>query len=258
MPYDCNYQKYFIKSGRCRADLANFQLEFNHMRNLQKLMEEEKKELYLQLFPQYYFLNTSDDIPSLLMEKLHGETLEDFLGRYSTHQTPRLLLTHRQIRSIYEQIHNAIFWLFRGHMLHLDISPQNIFLVNNTFDNIRFIDFTGCYYTDLTLEKNIERGYNRLDYRINPDLPLPQQLRDSCALLFTRLFFSGNNNYNTYFSSNRKESLGNKNYRFFQNHYPNLLPCIFSPNTPTPPQPQDCHELLADWESWYQRLLSLL
>ncbi len=238
----CNYPAKYKESANA------FQKEFQYMRNLQQLMKAENcGHIYSQLFPHYYQLEIKPDgKPVLSMEYFSGQSLENYLKHRQPHNSPYPLLTHKQILYIYAQLHNATVWLKRGNMIHLDLSPQNILLINNNFD-IRLVDFTNCYYTNSSF-LTTKQGYKKIDYRINSSLSPFKQLRNTYALLFTRLFFNGNEHYQTYFSCNLHTEKGEKNYEYFQKKYPCLLNCLFCPESAKN----------ISWEDWYKRLIALL
>lgn len=227
---------------------ASFEKEFYHMHNLWLLMEAEGKgSLYSSLFPRYYsFGQDSNGRPCLTMEYIEGITLEEKLCQKATYTGPHLLLTHRQILHIYKQLHDAFFWLHQGGMLQIDLSPQNILITSSDF-TIKLIDFTDCYYMNSPYKSNMI--YKKMDWRSSQSVP-SLQLRDSAALLFTRLFFSGNEHYAKYFTFDRI----NRNY--FEREYKWLLHCIFYPE-PATAALTDTESLLY-WEEWYQQLCIIL
>lgn len=222
----------------------SFEMEFSHMNQLRILMEQKNAtRSYSHLFPNYYSTYcSSSGQPFIRMEFVNGTTLEDILSNRPPHAFPYRLLTHKQMLHIFEQLHDAIYWLYQGGMMQIDLSPQNIMVLNSDFD-ISLIDFTNCYYT-----KAPSRSYKIIDNRIDTRQPIGMQLRDACALLFTRLFFSGKTHYNEYFSIISAK-------RFFEKEYHQLLNCLFYPNSITYVSDMDD---LAYWEDWYEHLVSIL
>lgn len=233
-----------------------FRTELAHMKHLYDLMEREGLgQLYERLFPRYESLSTEPDgRPLLVMENVFGKTLETYLCEQTAAGGPAVLFGSSRLLHIFEQLHDAVYWLHRGGMLHFDLSPQNILIVSDAFD-LRFVDFTGCYHTALSVSENMRTGYKKMDYRTDPDASLSCQLRDTCALFFTRLFFCGNRHYNNAFSTNLQSRTGIRAFRFFDKKYPHLLDCLFYPSSS--PHHTD-GSLLSDWESWYQSLQKLL
>lgn len=236
-----------------------FSLELAHMQRLQHLMESKNEgQTYANLFPHYLDLQyDSEGRPFLHMEKINGESLEDYLGRQRRRNYPYPLLTDWQISHIYDQLYLAVSWLYQGNILQFDLSPQNI-MINNRFD-IRLIDFTDCYYTDLSLSDNKKKGCKKIDYRLNQSAPVSYQLRDSYALLFTRLFFCGKKHYDDLFSFRSNSDKSRNTRRFFEREYPQLLNCLFYPDDPPPCETEESRRYpLSDWEIWYRRLSKLL
>ncbi len=245
----CDYEKYTLA----------FHLELDHMRKLQQLMNSKNEgNTYSKLFPSYYALHRgTDGKPYLDMEEICGETLEDYLCRQPHYIGPRSLLTSRQILHIYEQIYLAVDWLYQGNIIQLDLSPQNI-MINKQFD-IRLVDFTDCYYTDLSPSDNIKKGCKMIDYRINSNAPFSQQVRDSYALLFSRLFFCGEKHYNEHFSAISYNEKSRQNRYFFEKEYPQILNCLFYPDTSSNTACKESASYpLSDWNIWYWQLHDLL
>lgn len=241
-----------------RYSLA-FGLELDHMQRLQHFMELKKKgQTYSNLFPHYKNLQyDSKGRPFLHMEKIGGETLEDYLCRQRRHNRPYPLLNDRQILHIYDQLHLAVTWLFYGNIIQFDLSPQNI-MIDNQF-NIHLIDFTDCYYTDLSHLDNIKKGCKKIDYRLNSSSPVSFQLRDTYALLFTRLFFCGKKHYDEYFSFRSDSEKSKITRSFFDREYPRLLNCLFYPDDPLHYETEDsCRHPLTDLEIWCRQLTKLL
>lgn len=228
----------------------SFEMEFLHMNQLRILMEKNSpKRAYSHLFPYYYSTNQlPSGQPYIRMEQINGTTLEDILSSRPIHTLPHRLLTHKQILHIFEQLHDAIYWLYQGGMMQIDLSPQNIIVLNSDFD-IHLIDFTNCYYTNYP-----SRSYKIIDNRIDTHMPIGMQLRDACALLFTRLFFSGKTHYNQYFSMS-DTTITTPAQTFFEKEYHQLLNCLFYPNSVTYVSDMDD---LSYWEDWYKHLVSVL
>lgn len=252
-------RRYFCKFGvrpeQYSLSAAAFQLEFRHMRNLEKQMAG-REPAYGRLFPRYYrAASTREGIPYIMMEEIPGQTLEAFLCGSRLHKTPAPRLGKRQLSHLFEQLHTAILQLYQGRMLQIDLSPQNILLVNDRFD-IRLVDFTGCYYTDLSFDENAARGYGKIDYRIDPALSPSLQLRDACALLFTRLFFSGNAHYGQQFLTDPQNPRTAQIRSYFDHRYPRLLDCVFAPDNPSPALHKP--PVLDYWESWHRLLRETL
>lgn len=238
------YYKYCENPDEYIAYSTSFQIEFEHMNRLRILMEQNGNGgLYSRLFPRYYSTGiTSTGQPYIEMEYLTGSTLENILSSRPQTNTPQRLLSHQQILHIYEQLHDAIDCLYQVGIIQLDLSPQNIFVLNENFD-IKLIDFTNCYYTCYP-----NRAYKALDNRINPNTPVGIQLRDAGALLFTRLFFSGKELYHVHFS---RENSG-----FFNRGYYQLLNCLFCPDALTYAN-ADINDLFY-WKDWYNELTRIL
>lgn len=253
-------ESYYIKSCSHPEQYSqfaeDFEAEFQHMSDLCQLMEKEGHgQLYTRLFPYYDSVTTdSDGKPMLCIEKISGNTLETYLCGQKADSEPAVLFGSGRMLHIFEQLHDAVYWLYRAGMLQLDLSPQNILVVNNDFD-LRFIDFTDCYDTNLSVSENTRNGYKKIDYRLNTNAPLSCLLRDTCALFFTRLFFCGNNHYQAAFSTNYQSRTGAKCFHFFERKYPHLLDCLFYPS---PIPPNESRPILSDWEDWYQTLQRLL
>ena len=220
-----------------------FQMEYDSMERLKQLMDDTGKgSLYTQLFPLYYTYScTTSKQPFICMEYITGCSLEEKLSaQYINKNEPFPILNAQQILHLYEQLNTALYWLSQVGIFYLDLNPKNILVLNNNYD-IKLIDFTNCYY-----QNKPDIPYRVLDNRISQKSPIGVQLRDAGALLFTRLFFYGQEHYNNYFSLN---TLNNKT---FFSRFGSLLDCLFYPD-----------ELLEDsekhplsyWEDWYTQLL---
>lgn len=230
---------------------SSFQMEYNSMKELEKRMaENNQSDLYHKLFPYYEcYKCTKDGQPYIRMEYIEGKTLEEKLySKKKSSKKPEPLLSNAQIRHLYEQLNTAIYWLHQVGILYLDLSPQNILILNNDYD-IKLIDFTDCYYFNRPI-----RRYRQIDVRLDSTLPPAIQLKNAGALLFTRLFFAGNEHYNNYFSFGQTTS-AIKNRQFFTKEYGSLLNCLFFPKEPVLVEDDVS---LAQWEEWYQLLLHFL
>lgn len=235
----CLDQKEYEKYARL------FHLEFQHMRRLQCIMEKAGEgELYGRLFPHYYgYWQDADKKPYILMEYIpHTVTLEEYLAGKQRYASPYPYLTSRQISHIYLQLMAVTSWLRRGGMINFDLSPQNILIIDQARLDIRLVDFTHCYFFN-----DQKYSYKRLDYHIDPNLSLANQLRNTGAFLFTRLFYSGNDQYSRLFRSSSQETRG-----YFLKEYPGLLNCIFGAELQEPDLSQD---LLASWEEWCGKMI---
>lgn len=226
-----------------------FQLEFEHMIQLQDQLGDE---VYSRFFPYYDYFTPSNEFgqPCLSMQRLEGETLEEKLCRMTKYNEPHKLLTSTHIRCIYEQLYEAIAILYDIGMIPLDLSPQNIFVLNNPKNEfkIKLIDFTECYYINYP-----NQNYKTIDTRVDTNNPIGIQLRDTCALLFTRLFFSGNEHYNNHFSLFLHRNNARICENFFSNNYPSLLNCLFS----TVEYAENiCKDDLTCWKIWYNALMN--
>ncbi len=234
----------------------SFQIEYLSMKQLEKQMANcGKSDLYHKLFPHYESYGCTDDgQPYICMDYIKGCTLEEKLcTKNNSCKGPKQLLSKAQICHLYEQLNTAIYWLHQVGILYLDLSPQNILILNNDYD-IKLIDFTDCYHFN-----KYSRRYRQIDVRLDSALPPCIQLKNAGALLFTRLFFSGNKHYCDYFSFGQTED-AIKNRQFFTKEYGKLLNCLFFPNSePAYSKNEFLDEFsLVQWEEWYHLLLKFL
>ena len=238
------YMKYCKNTNNYTDYDAYFQNEFEHMKQLESLMEQQGvSDLYKNLFPYYdSYGYTEEGTPYICMEYIPGNTLEQRLCNKipSSKQLKPLLYKH-QILHLYEQLNDAFYWLYQVGIIYLDLSPENIIVLNDNYD-IKLIDFTHCYYL------NSDTPYHCIDERLDSNLPICMQLRNAAALLFSRLFYSGNTHYNEYFS------YASNNRIFFRDNYGSLLNFLFSPEDEESIF-FDNEFSLIEWQKWYQLLL---
>ena len=224
-----------------------FESEYNSMRFLFRNYEDD----YRTLFPEYIsFEPGNDSEPFLIMEYIEGETLEEKLstGRRFRRPSPCQCLTNAKIFHLFEQLTHAQLLLCNAGLLQFDLNPTNIIVVNNDFD-IRLVDFTDPFYTDPEIEivqfrDENDRQYGKIDYHILPNYYSPaQELRQTAALLFTRLFYQGSGEYSDLYSRDA----------FLDSYmeYDRLLQCLDE-------EPDKCDVPLRHWGDWVTLLQKIL
>ncbi|HAB93284.1 MAG TPA: hypothetical protein DCF49_00730 [Lachnospiraceae bacterium] len=199
-------------------------------------------ERYRLLFPVYRTCGFDRlGNPCIKMDHISGITLEQKL-RSMAHRSPHRYLTDSQILYLFEQLSAAQEMLSTVGLLQLDLNPENIIVVSDRYD-IRLIDLTdACSLSDRSLP------YNLIDYHASVDLPPSMQLREAGALLFTRLFYSGNDRY--------QEAYSQSSFLKRYHHYWSLLKCLDAPESRQGPEdPGDC---LRYWNLWLRQLRLLL
>ena len=175
-----------------------FEREFKHMKNLHMALNN------CTYFPHYYEFGWSPSYqnPYIIMEYIQGETLTNYLKKSEkTYPEPRLLLSWNELRSITEQVYNALCILSEHGIFHYDLNPDNILVTKRGEDiQIHLIDFTSCYYISSQIE-----GFpclacnNRMEsaFKSTPSLAL----LNATMLFFIRLFFSEDSTYFSYLES---------------------------------------------------------
>lgn len=225
-----------------------FRRECSHMRRLQSRMAcAGESGLYARLFPAYHKAGRdSHGRPYICMDLLSGRTLEEVLsGASPTEPGPHRLLCANHILHIFDQLRTALDWLYRGGMVQFDLLPQNIVVRDEKTFDISLIDFTNCCYC-----KEEPRGrYNRVDFRVDPALPLSVQMETTCALLFTRLFYNGNCFYETDFCLDPLKPEGRRSVEFFRRQYGQVIGCLLYP-----PAGVASDNPLDGFDIWYRQL----
>lgn len=229
--------------------------EYTQMKKLQELMNGISPS-YDELFPTYHEYGMYNNFePYIIMDFIPGVTLESWLRRKvpNTHyRNPHRTLTDNEILNLFSQINDAQCWLNKVNMLQLDLNPSNIILSepsNNNF-KIKLIDFTDAYYNDAVIQADRSpRSYKliddaRPDRRLKgyPDL----QLREAGILLFTRLFYNGDELYKIQHRDNLP---------FFK-PYASLLNSRLSTETIVS-NSTSTDNLLFYWNQWFDELKSM-
>lgn len=227
-----------------------FRREYSHMKQLQSRMARAgESDLYARLFPAYHKAERdSHGQPYICMDLLSGRTLEEVLSSADYREPgPHQLLDGKDILHIFDQLRIALGWLYRDGIVQFDLLPQNIVVRDEKTFDVSLIDFTDCYYPFL---KGAPRGrYNRVDFRVNPALPLSVQMETTCALLFTRLFYNGNCFYKTDFCLDPLKPEGRRTVEFFQRQYGQVIGCLlYSPAGDASDNPLDGFDI------WYRHL----
>ena len=176
-----------------------FQNEFSYMKNLENtLAQTNHSALYSKYFPKYYKCDCfPSGVPYILMEYINGFTLEHLLSRNAPLMNdPCYHMTPSQLFHLMDQINEIQRILYTSGMLQLDLNPQNIIVQNQDYD-IKMIDFTDVYYTSEIIRTRRKRSHKLIDNRIR-DLSVERQLQITAADLFTRLFYSGKDNYSRF------------------------------------------------------------
>ncbi len=205
-----------------------------------KLFDQYQKRFYLEyqfmkklednsstpFFPHYDKYGTNiDQQPYISLEYIHSDTLEKFLCQkeMSPVNGPQFLFSIEQLSHICRQVYDALSLLAKNGILYFDLNPCNILFVNPECD-IRLIDFTSCYYLHLG-EKNYTPRF--IDTRGQEKLPLSLKLVNAMQLFFTRLFYCGQEHYNTCFHPCGFDE--NLTQSFFQKHFGFLLSMVINP-----------------------------
>ena len=243
--------KYCCNPARYLEYAVCFENEFQKMRELEDLMSTNGRHAdYTRLFPSYYaFGRTVSGAPYLEMDYISGITLETFLSRSerASDSLPRQILTHEQIRSLFSQLSQAEHLLSLVGILQMDLSPKNIIICNRDLD-IKLIDFTDVFFFDSEIRRRreyLKRGHRFIDGHANTALPPARQLQEAGVLLFTRLFYKGQNGYSCYRSRDP----------FFRNRgYFPLLDCLFQQDMDPGPAEDPCYY----WDCWINQLFYLL
>ena len=162
----------------------------------------QNPERYLKYFAKYHrFGKDTKGRPVIQMEHINGKTLEEILEK-QIRPDPYNHLTPQQTLHLFRQLNDAQHMLCDMGVLHLDLKPENIIVLNDNFD-IKLVDLTStCRFNDPTC------GYNVIDYRVDAKLTPPLQLRQVGALLFTRLFYSGKTAYDDHYRKNLSNKFG--------------------------------------------------
>ena len=197
---------------------------------------------YILLFPIYHACGRDRaGNPYLKMDHIEGITLEKKLQSMA-HRNPHRYLSNNQILHIFNQISAAQRMLRTVDILQLDLNPENIIVVNDDYD-IRLIDLT-----EARCLTDSSRPYNLIDYHASVDIPPSLQLRQAGALLFTRLFYSGNEQYQTDYS---RISFLNRFHDYWS-----LLQCLDDrDDRQMPREGSDC---LYYWDIWLNLLRLIL
>lgn len=95
----------------------------------------------------YTILHAENSTSYLIMERLYGDTLVEYLGGLKT--TADRLLFNKQLpieeaNSLFKVAIKALEYLHgrsAGPIIHLDINPNNIFILNQQPDQIKLLDF---------------------------------------------------------------------------------------------------------------------
>lgn len=225
----------YCKNPSVKASyFSEFENELAHMQNLYQMMRNLGQEsVYQKLFPRYSCTGYSkkSGYAYIAMEYVEGQSLEAYLNTRSSTVPPRLLLSEKHLLHLFKQLYDANQWLLKAGMLHIDLHPQNIIILNEDFD-IKLIDFTDCYFFH-----HVKADYHTIDRQVDKDQPIGLQLQMACFSLFTRLFFSGEPDYSHNYS-----------YEFFAHNYASLLPASRQLQAETP---------LDYFYQWYEALQKL-
>lgn len=213
--------KYCINSEKNEQYKYLFRCESEHLNALCQLMKSQsQEELYNRLFPcqvQNGLHAAPDRNAFIRMQYIHGINLEEYLQKQyrPDRPEPRILIPPDKLSHLFEQLYVAFTWLNRAGILAFDLSPWNIIITNEATFDIRLVDFTHSCYMDTS--GHIPDGpRKRMDNCIWPNLPVPLLVWNHYVLLFTRMFFSGNEQYNRGFQSS-KSSVQNFFIENFQN-----------------------------------------
>lgn len=193
---------------------------------------------YLRYFAKYHEHRTdSFKRPYIKMDYVCGKTLENILCE-NRHLGNHNHLTDRQTLHLFEQLDEAQHMLRGIGIMHLDLNPANIIVLNDDFD-IKLVDLTGaCHFN------GPKRGYSLIDYHADVGIAPALQLRQAGALLFTRLFYSGNRAYLEYDWQSFLKTHGR--YRL-------LLQCLKKGCTA-----EDTEDPMFYWSLWIAQLKSTL
>lgn len=224
--FRCNKSKTILYKYCKNGDPAyrnGFRLEYEFMKRLEQNCPETS------FFPRYYQCGLDRyGRPCISMEYIHGVTLETVLEqkyRYGVLE-PRMLFSAKELSHICRQIYEALSLLAQNGILYFDLNPNNIIVINSDYD-IRLIDFTFCYYISNGADNSLLRI---IDDRMYPELPLPLWFEKAMLLFFTRLFYSGDKQYNLLFHPAEHSRNGsNPTCAFFREHYGMLLELVLDP-----------------------------
>ena len=216
----------------------SYRNEFTAMRTLYS----KDPDSYIRLFPVYHACGRDRaGNPYIMMDHINGITLEKKLQGMG-HRNPHRYLSNNQILHIFDQISAAQRMLRSVNILQLDLNPENIIVVNDDYD-LRLIDLTEA--RSLT---DSSKPYNLIDYHASFDIPPSMQLCQAGALLFTRLFYCGNEYYQTEYS---RSSFLNRFHSYWS-----LLHCLdIKDDLQKPGERSDC---LYYWDNWLNQLRLLL
>lgn len=172
-------------------------------------------------FPRYRDTGDINGQPFISMDYISGKNLEEILRsrKNPAFPEPRYLFDRNILFHICSQVIEALTRLYQSGILYLDLFPGNILVRNKDFD-IQMIDFTSCCYLDSSLGASSWPG-KRIDFQISSDYPLELTIRKTFLLFFSRLFYSGSENYSEIFFTSCE--YGNPNRAFFQREFSNLL-----------------------------------
>ena len=103
----------------------------------------------------------------LVMERLEGENLGDYLGRHGPLNPAAARDLAEYLFQALESLHNR-----KNPVLHRDLSPSNIFLRNGRLDGLTLLDFGLARAGEPGPVRSLSAGYGTQGYRA------PEQLRD--------------------------------------------------------------------------------
>ena len=238
--------KYCYKPSLYKEYEICFRYEFLHMHRLETYMQTHARPgTYNHFFPSYYETGTNrNGQPYLVMDYIPGDTLENVL-RSTRVASPHPHFTCEQILYLFQQLDQAQFWLRQAGLLQLDLSPGNIIVCNQNLD-IRLIDFTDAYYISPKIRRVralLERRHHIINGFADRSLPPAQQLEEAGALLFTQLFYCGQEDY-----------LRTGPFVPFFDQYSSLLNCLHVRRSSTDPEDAS----LTYWTRWITELTHVL
>lgn len=238
--------KYCINNRKQKEYYTYFRYEYSHMKQLEGLMAEAGHEdIYRALFPVYHGYGYSPSGHAfVVMDYIPGDTLEQRLHRSDVPVDPR------RIRHLFDQLHLAQTLLCQAGMLQMDLSTENIIVVNDRYD-IRLIDFTDAFFTSLHIRGTRQRSHKLIDFHVSRELSPERQLAVAGACLFTRLFYRGEPCYSHEF---RLDPLPAS-----LQPYRSLLDCLAQrkPVLETSGSNDLPHDWLREWNRWYAELCRL-
>lgn len=165
----------------------------------------QRKYPNTKYFPKYLNCGLFDNKPCIRMEYIRGITLEKYLQKRASvigsGTAPSMdLLSSTDRKRILEQLYEALQILYDCNILHFDINPANIIILNKNFD-IKLIDFTFFYDLNKSDAENIAQKYKRNDSRLRLSDPVALRMANALLYFYMQSFYPTADDYLEHSSS---------------------------------------------------------